>query len=157
MGSTSKAEIMLIPWDPESPEHIQRLYQQRVACGWYEDLDLIESWRPRQRSGAIALQWKEDCLFAPKRFYLSYAKNLILYLQVLGDSDPAKEAKLNAHANKAWPLEAKPIVGEVRWRGLADYVLKPFLDLILRQGSHGVLLYCRGSGRHFRRAYSTCT
>lgn len=64
MGSTSKAGIVLIPWDPESPEHIERLYQQRVACGWYEDL--IESWRPRQRSGNIALQWivRETFIFS---------------------------------------------------------------------------------------------
>jgi hypothetical protein len=61
MGSTSRPEMILIPWDPESLEHVQRLYQQRVACGWYEQD--IESWRDRQRSGAIALQWIVRAIF----------------------------------------------------------------------------------------------
>ena len=55
MVTNSGLDMVLIPWDPESPEQVERLYQQRVACGWYEND--VESWRGRQRSGAIALQW----------------------------------------------------------------------------------------------------
>lgn len=51
----ARKEIVLIPWDPESPEHRERLYQQRIACGWYENY--VEGWQERQRSGKVSLQW----------------------------------------------------------------------------------------------------
>ena len=49
------AKVMLIPWDPENAEHIGRLYNQRVACGW--DSDMIEKWRGMQRVGKKAINW----------------------------------------------------------------------------------------------------
>lgn len=50
-----KQEIVLVAWDPESLEHVERLYQQRIACGWNEED--VEEWRGLQRSGKMALQW----------------------------------------------------------------------------------------------------
>jgi hypothetical protein len=50
-----KTQVMLIPWDFNSPEHVQRLVQQRVACGW--DYEAIESWRANQESGKLNQQW----------------------------------------------------------------------------------------------------
>jgi len=51
-----KPEVILIPWDPESLEHVERLYQQRVACGWHQS-DVEEIWRDAQRRGKKAIQW----------------------------------------------------------------------------------------------------
>lgn len=80
----SKSETILIPWDPESPEHVERLYQQRIACGWDKGL-VEESWRGLQRSGKKTIQWI-----------------------VFSDSDTAKDSKIAQHL-KVWPLEATPI------------------------------------------------
>lgn len=55
MGSCARKEIVLIPWDPESPEHRELLLQQRVTCGWYDHY--VKGWEERQRSGKVALQW----------------------------------------------------------------------------------------------------
>ncbi|KFY29155.1 hypothetical protein V493_02510 [Pseudogymnoascus sp. VKM F-4281 (FW-2241)] len=50
-----KPQVALIPWDPESPEHSERLYQQRVACTW--KMDKIETWRKYQREGKMSIHW----------------------------------------------------------------------------------------------------
>ncbi|KAH9221774.1 hypothetical protein DL95DRAFT_327136 [Leptodontidium sp. 2 PMI_412] len=52
---TPAATVLLIPWDPESPAHVERMYEQRVACGW--KAEQVESWRALQRSGKYTLQW----------------------------------------------------------------------------------------------------
>jgi hypothetical protein len=49
------SHVDLIPWDPESSEHVERMVQQRIACGW--KYDVVEKWKPLQREGRIALQW----------------------------------------------------------------------------------------------------
>ena len=49
------SEVILIPWDPDSPEHAERLRLQRVACGWSRDQ--VERWRIQQREGTKALHW----------------------------------------------------------------------------------------------------
>jgi hypothetical protein len=49
------AQIQLIPWDPESPDHVERMTQQRIACGWKHDK--IEGYRELQREGKVTLQW----------------------------------------------------------------------------------------------------
>ena len=49
------SQVELIPWDPESPAHAERLYEQRIACGW--DEDKIEAWKDLQRRGKMNLQW----------------------------------------------------------------------------------------------------
>jgi hypothetical protein len=55
MGVAMKTQISLVAWDPDSPEHVERLYQQRVACGWNKQA--VESWRQLQREGMMAIQW----------------------------------------------------------------------------------------------------
>jgi 7-cyano-7-deazaguanine synthase in queuosine biosynthesis len=52
---SSTAQIQLIPWDPESPAHVERMIQQRIACGWKHDK--IEGYRDLQREGKVTLQW----------------------------------------------------------------------------------------------------
>ncbi len=55
-GVTKKRRsIILIPWDPDSPEHIHRMVKQRIACGWKQDY--VEGWRDQQREGKIGLHW----------------------------------------------------------------------------------------------------
>lgn len=53
--NSPKPQIVLIPWDPTSPEHVERLVQQRIACGW--DSECVESWRKAQESGKLNNQW----------------------------------------------------------------------------------------------------
>ncbi|KAI0468471.1 hypothetical protein F4859DRAFT_205194 [Xylaria cf. heliscus] len=52
-GST--APMYLIPWDPDSQEHVDRMKLQRIACGW--KVDEVEGWRDPQRKGLIGLHW----------------------------------------------------------------------------------------------------
>lgn len=47
--------VILIPWDPDSPEHVDRMVEQRIACGWKHDY--VEKWRDQQRDGKIGLHW----------------------------------------------------------------------------------------------------
>lgn len=50
-----RPSIILVPWDPESPDHVERMRLQRVACGWKQEG--AEGWRPLQREGKIGLHW----------------------------------------------------------------------------------------------------
>lgn len=56
-----KTVVDLVPWDPESQDHVERMYHQRVACGWKSDY--IEKWKELQREGKTTLQWVV-CLFS---------------------------------------------------------------------------------------------
>lgn len=49
------ASTITVPWDPDSPEHVERMIQQRIACGYRSDV--VESWRELQREGKIGLHW----------------------------------------------------------------------------------------------------
>lgn len=50
-----RVKVDLIAWDPESPAHVERMVQHRIACGWKQDY--IEGWRVLQREGKMGLQW----------------------------------------------------------------------------------------------------
>ncbi|PWY66774.1 hypothetical protein BO70DRAFT_324062 [Aspergillus heteromorphus CBS 117.55] len=53
---SSKSSVELIPWDSESPSHVQTLIIQRQHCGW--DSELVEpKWRDQQRSGTKCIYW----------------------------------------------------------------------------------------------------
>jgi len=51
----TKPQVLLIPWDFTSPEHFQRLIDQRKTCGW--DYEGLEAWKAIQESGKFNLQW----------------------------------------------------------------------------------------------------
>ncbi|KAH7176422.1 hypothetical protein EDB81DRAFT_850327 [Dactylonectria macrodidyma] len=52
----SASQVRLIPWDPDSKEHVDRLFEQREDCGWdSEKVDPL--WRDRQRSGTKCIFW----------------------------------------------------------------------------------------------------
>lgn len=48
-------QVQLIPWDADNEEHVKRLFDQRVACGWKQDM--VGSWKEPQKSGAMALHF----------------------------------------------------------------------------------------------------
>ncbi|KAH8668734.1 hypothetical protein BX600DRAFT_460608 [Xylariales sp. PMI_506] len=75
--------VILVPWDPDSIEHIERLRQQRIACGW--KVDWIDKWRELQRTGQIGLHWI-----------------------VLTPSHPDTASHLQKHATK-FPSETTPL------------------------------------------------
>lgn len=50
-----KSEVILIPWDTTSTEHVDRLVQQRIACGW--DHQAVQGWKAAQEAGTFNLQW----------------------------------------------------------------------------------------------------
>ncbi|KAK8055612.1 hypothetical protein PG993_000839 [Apiospora rasikravindrae] len=81
--SVEKPAIILVPWDPDSPDHVERMRLQRVACGWKQDG--AESWRPLQREGKIGLHWI-----------------------VLDPSHPETASRLAAHKAQ-FPGEAAPL------------------------------------------------
>ncbi|KAI1366288.1 hypothetical protein F5Y08DRAFT_142173 [Xylaria arbuscula] len=47
--------VYLIPWDPDSQEHVDRMKLQRIACGW--KVQQVDSWRETQRTGQAGLHW----------------------------------------------------------------------------------------------------
>lgn len=49
-------KVELIPWDPESADHVERMFDQRVQCGWGAD-KVRDSWTEWQRSGMRSLFW----------------------------------------------------------------------------------------------------
>ncbi|KAI0601421.1 hypothetical protein F4775DRAFT_542116 [Biscogniauxia sp. FL1348] len=51
----SRVSIYLIPWDPDSADHVERMKQQRIACGW--KIESVEGWRSLQRDGHVGLHW----------------------------------------------------------------------------------------------------
>ncbi|PNP45672.1 hypothetical protein TGAMA5MH_02897 [Trichoderma gamsii] len=55
MPSSKYNNVELIPWDPDSDIHAQRLYEQRVACTW--DQDLIDEWKVKVREGKKFFYW----------------------------------------------------------------------------------------------------
>ncbi|KAF5674971.1 hypothetical protein FHETE_2722 [Fusarium heterosporum] len=54
-SATRQDHIVLIPWDPQSPDHVDRIYEQRVQCGW--DKQMVEGWREKQTSGSKSIFW----------------------------------------------------------------------------------------------------
>ncbi|PVH78353.1 hypothetical protein DL98DRAFT_516832, partial [Cadophora sp. DSE1049] len=72
--ASSTPQVELIPWDFTSPDHVERLVQQRIHCGW--DSEAVQSWIPKQESGEFNLQWI-----------------------VLSDFDPDKNNKLLKHTS----------------------------------------------------------
>ncbi|KAI1827215.1 hypothetical protein F4861DRAFT_437702 [Xylaria intraflava] len=47
--------VYLIPWDPDSQDHRDRMKLQRIACGW--NFDQIDNWKDAQRAGELGLHW----------------------------------------------------------------------------------------------------
>lgn len=54
-ASPTGAGIALIPWDPASDAHAERMTTQRHACGW--DVDMVPHWRDKVAAGDKLLFW----------------------------------------------------------------------------------------------------
>ncbi|KAI0014457.1 hypothetical protein F4779DRAFT_559910 [Xylariaceae sp. FL0662B] len=55
MASKHAWKIELFPWDHSSPEHVERMYDQRVACGWRADE--VPSWIESAKKGGRIFYW----------------------------------------------------------------------------------------------------
>lgn len=53
--SRKYTSVDLIPWDPGNASHCARLFDQRVACSW--DEELIDEWKGKAREGKKFLYW----------------------------------------------------------------------------------------------------
>ncbi|KAK1961814.1 hypothetical protein LY78DRAFT_661791 [Colletotrichum sublineola] len=80
----SATRVTLIPWDPESADHVTRMLDQRIECGW--DSDMVPSWQAYQRSGFKCIYW------------IAFTSE-----------DPDRDAKLAKHVSE-YPKETEPIV-----------------------------------------------
>ncbi|CRK16426.1 hypothetical protein BN1723_011499 [Verticillium longisporum] len=56
---TATSTVALVPWDPLSPEHIDRLTQQRVDCGWHIDKP-SGAWKEAQQGGIKCIYWLQS-------------------------------------------------------------------------------------------------
>jgi len=81
-------KIVLIPWDATSDEQYQRMYDQRVACGWRADE--LPEWKEKQIKGTKFLYWT-----------------------AIRDDFPDKEKLLQRHVER-YPTESKPVVDTAR-------------------------------------------
>ncbi|VUC25832.1 unnamed protein product [Clonostachys rosea] len=55
-AKVSRTIVEFIPWDAESTEHIERLIQQRVDCGWHSRL-VDGPWKEAQQAGIKCIYW----------------------------------------------------------------------------------------------------
>lgn len=55
MGVGQRAKVELIPWDYSSDAHVQRMYDQRVACGWRSEE--VDHWKRSQACGLRCFYW----------------------------------------------------------------------------------------------------
>jgi len=103
----SKPIVTLIPWDPESPAHIERLFQQRIACRW--NSEKVESWRDLQRTGKMTLQFVVRITY--DSILVSILDNFRINkcnTQGLSPADSLTPTRLAAHT-LAYPSEELPI------------------------------------------------
>ncbi|KAI3328184.1 hypothetical protein F4824DRAFT_429428 [Ustulina deusta] len=54
-SSSNAVPVYLIPWDPDSQEHVDRMKLQRIACGW--KVEQVDGWKDAQRKGHAGLHW----------------------------------------------------------------------------------------------------
>ncbi|KAI0171765.1 hypothetical protein GGR52DRAFT_547524 [Hypoxylon sp. FL1284] len=83
MASKHASKIELIPWDHTSPEHVQRMYDQRVACGWR--VNEVPSWVESAKKGGKIFYWA-----------------------LLSDAVPNRQDLIEKHIEK-YPEEATPL------------------------------------------------
>ncbi|KAH8681578.1 hypothetical protein BX600DRAFT_26435 [Xylariales sp. PMI_506] len=56
MASSKHAQkVRLIPWDPTSEQQVERMYDQRVACGWRAEE--VPAWVESAKSGKRIFYW----------------------------------------------------------------------------------------------------
>ncbi|PKS08650.1 hypothetical protein jhhlp_005039 [Lomentospora prolificans] len=88
MASKHAWKVNLIPWDYKSEEHVNRLYDQRVACGWRSEE--VASYAKEGEKGGKVFYW------------------IVCGLYVLSEEHPEREALLAKHLAR-YPKETSPI------------------------------------------------
>lgn len=108
--STAKASsVNLLPWDPDSPEHVERMRQQRIACGW--NMEEVDSWRQLQREGLINMWWIVRILGIylwmdiPTFFALPVP---LIFPKVLPEDNTQSQSMLSQHLTR-FPSEERPL------------------------------------------------
>lgn len=48
-------KVGLIPWDPTNEDQFQRMYVQRLACGWREEE--VAEWKNKWEKGTKFTYW----------------------------------------------------------------------------------------------------
>lgn len=71
----NESRVELYPWDYHSSDHIERMYLQRLACGWRSE-EVHEQWVRLCREGHKTLYWVVSVL--------EHEKSL-LYVRVFAD------------------------------------------------------------------------
>lgn len=51
-----KPRVELVPWNYASSEHVERMYLQRLGCGWRSD-EVHEKWTSLGREGQKTMYW----------------------------------------------------------------------------------------------------
>ncbi|KAM0723660.1 hypothetical protein Q7P37_000648 [Cladosporium fusiforme] len=80
-----KPTVTLIPWDPASPEHVQRMVEQRTVCGWH--------------APCVATEWKDGHTEGTK----------CIYWLIFPQDEPEREKYLKMHT-EAYPKETEELV-----------------------------------------------
>lgn len=60
MATPSPSKVVLVPWDPDNEEQVQRMQDQRLACGFRTDE--VPAWREKHRKGVKAMYWVVSAL-----------------------------------------------------------------------------------------------
>ncbi|KAI1342866.1 hypothetical protein F5Y15DRAFT_271018 [Xylariaceae sp. FL0016] len=116
-GKVNKGPIYLIPWDPDSEDHVQRLKQQRVDCGW--KVEKVDEWRLEQRQGHIGMHW---IVLRPS--HPDTDRRLRMHIEAFPEqSEPLKDTCKNVFSQPHTPISAlssfRPI-GHISFDGVTS-------------------------------------
>ncbi|KAI0598328.1 hypothetical protein F4775DRAFT_556360 [Biscogniauxia sp. FL1348] len=84
MASKHAWKVELIPWDHSNPEHVERMYDQRVACGWRSDE--VPGWVDSAKRGGRLFYW-------------------ILFSDMLPEREELERKHIGTYPKESTPLE----------------------------------------------------
>lgn len=96
------ASVDLIPWDPDSSDHVERMIQQRVACGWKQDH--VEAWRDYQRDGKLVFYWIVSTYTLASPCFNKHVD----VIQAIPASHPAAASLVHQHLTE-YPAQSAPL------------------------------------------------
>ncbi|KAF4415224.1 hypothetical protein FACUT_13586 [Fusarium acutatum] len=85
----AKPTVILIPWDPNSPEHVSRMVEQRIICGW--------------QASIVPTVWKDGHISGKK----------CVYWIIFPQDEPQREKYLKMHT-EAYPKETEELLDSGR-------------------------------------------
>ncbi|KAJ4044356.1 hypothetical protein NW763_011228 [Fusarium oxysporum] len=81
----AKPTVTLIPWDPNSPEHVRRMVEQRIICGW--------------QASTVPTEWRDGHINGTK----------CVYWIIFPQDEPQREKYLKMHT-EAYPKETEELL-----------------------------------------------